>query len=249
MEVSRKVCDKPGSVSGGFATTQWTRVLAARGGSPEARAVLADLCAGYYAPVVTFLRCYGNEEDQARDLAHEFFARLLERGTFGEVERGRGRFRSYLLGAVKHFVADARKRERAAKRGGNHEHVSLEPGTEATPGVDPVDQRIRSPEREFDRQWAMTVLAGALGKLELECRDGGGIDQFDALKGWLTGEAESRSQAEVAARLGMNTGAVKVAIHRLRKRFRHLVRGEIAHTVSHPDEVREELRALIAAVG
>jgi RNA polymerase sigma-70 factor (ECF subfamily) len=223
-------------------------VLAARGKSPEAREALGELCAAYYAPVVTFLRCSGTEEDRARELAHEFFARLLEHGGIETVEPGRARFRSYLLGAVKHFASDARKRESAAKRGGAHEHVLVEPGTDTSPGMELPDPHGRTPEREFDRQWALTTLALSLRQLATESSAAGRGEHFDVLKPWLTGETEGDSQAEAAARLSMTEGAVKVAIHRLRKRFRDLVKAEVGQTVSDPEQVTEELRNLIAAL-
>jgi RNA polymerase sigma factor (sigma-70 family) len=234
--------------TGAFVTTQWTRVLSARGKTPEAFKALSELCAAYYAPVVAFLRCSGNEEELARELAHEFFARLLEHGGFDRVERGRARFRSYLLGAVKNFVSDARKRRRAAKRGGHHPHLSVEPGTDTSPGLDLPDARCRTPEQEFDRQWALTTLERSLKQLAIESRAEGRAEHYTVLKPWLIGETEGLSQAEAAARLSMTEGAVKVAIHRLRKRFRELVKADLGQTVAHPAQVDEELRNLIAAL-
>jgi RNA polymerase sigma factor (sigma-70 family) len=234
--------------SGAFVTTQWTRVLAARGKTPEALEALSELCAAYYAPVVTFLRCSGNGEDRARELAHEFFARLLEHGGLDSVERGRGRFRSYLLGAAKHFASDARKRQSAAKRGGPHQHARLEPGTDTSPGLDLPDPHCRTPEQEFDRHWALTTLERSLQLLARESRDAGREPHFEILKPWLTGETEGLSQTEAAARLSMTEGAVKVAIHRLRKRFRELVKAEVGKTVSNPAQVTEELSSLVAAL-
>jgi RNA polymerase sigma factor (sigma-70 family) len=234
--------------TGAFATTQWTRVLAARGKTPEAVEALSELCAAYYAPVVTFLRCSGNEEEIARELAHEFFARLLEQGGLDRVERGRARFRSYLLGAVKNFVSDTRKRQRTAKRGGPHPHLSIEPGTDTSPGLDFPDTQCRTPEQEFDRQWAWTTLERSLKRLACENRTEGRKEYFTVLKPWLIGETEGLSQAEAAARLSMTEGAVKVAVHRLRKRFRELVKADVGQTVSNPGQVDEELRNLIAAL-
>lgn len=238
----------PREPAGAFVTTQWTQVLAARGSTPEARQALSELCAAYYAPVVTFLRCSGNDEERARELAHEFFARLLEHGGLECLERGRARFRSYLLGAVKHFAADARKRQSAAKRGGPHPHVTFEPGTDTSPGMDLPDPHGRTPEQEFDRQWALTTLARSLQQLASEERSAGREDHFNILKPWLTGETENHSQIQAAARLSMTENAVKVAIHRLRKRFRNLVKTEIGQTVADPAQVNEELQSLIAAL-
>lgn len=238
----------PHEPAGTFVTTQWTQVLAARGRTPEARQALSDLCAAYYGPVVTFLRCSGHDDDRARELAHEFFARVLEHGGLERLERGRARFRSYLLGAVKHFVSNVRKRQSAAKRGGLHSEVSFDPGTDTSPGIQIPDLRGRTPEQEFDRQWALTTLARSLQQLTSEERAAGREQEFEVLKPWLTGETQGHSQKDAAARLSMSEGAVKVAIHRLRKRFRKRVKTEIGQTVSDPAQVDEELRSLIAAL-
>jgi RNA polymerase sigma-70 factor (ECF subfamily) len=231
-----------------FVTTQWTRVLAARGDSEDARAALSELCGTYYAPVVTFLQCSGNDADRARELAHEFFAQLLERGGFDQVERGRTRFRSYLLAAVKYFAADKHARESALKRGGRSEHLPIEPGTDTSPGLDPSDSSCHSPEREFDRQWALTILDRAMQQLAADHSTAERKAHFEVLKPWLTGDAEGLSQADAAARLSMNEGAVKVAIHRLRRRFRDFVKTEIGRTVCDPEQVKEEMRNLVVAL-
>ena len=227
-----------------FATTHWTRVLAVRGESEEARAALSDLCSVYYEPVVKFLRTRFRDDDRARDLAHAFFAHLLEKNSLTKATPERGRFRSYLLGAVKHFVADVHEKEHALKRGRQYPHVAIDQGTDTTPGVDPPGPDERSLAREFDRQWAMTLLNQAITILTKEQNEAGRSAQFELLKPWLGG-ASGGSQAEVASKLGMNAGAVKVAIHRLRRRFREIIRSEIANTVSSVDEVQEELQYLM----
>lgn len=232
-----------------FVTTRWTRVAAAKQGDTDAKTALAELCEIYYQPVVTFLRCSGNNEDRARELAHDFFARLLERQNLGNVEQGRGRFRSYLLGAVKNFVADEYDKSKAAKRGGGREHVEIRPATDTSPGVDPPDKSARSPEAEFDRQWALTVLDQALQDLATEHAAKGKREQFDILKPWLTGETGALSQKETADKLGLNEGAVKVAIHRLRKRFRALVKESVAQTLPDSGDVGDELSYLISVMG
>ncbi len=230
-----------------FATTQWTRVLATRGESPEARVALSDLCSAYYEPVVKFLRARFRADDQARELAHAFFEQLLEKNNLSNASPELGRFRSYLLGAVKHFAADVHAKEHATKRGRQHEHVFIGDGTDTSPGVDPPEPDATPPEHEFDRQWAMTLLDRAVGLLEREQNEAGNRAQFDVLKPWLSG-GEAGAQAEVAARLGMNAGAVKVAIHRLRKRFRDIVKAEIAQTVPESADVQEELQYLLEMV-
>src|SRR5438105_9267328 len=148
-----------------FVTTQWTRVLQARGDSPEARAALSDLCAAYYAPVFAFVRRNAPDEETARDLSQEFFTRLLERQGIHTVEPGYGRFRSYLLGAVKHFLADMRQRAHRLKRGAGQSQESIESGTDTSPGLQIPDANSPDPEREFDRKWALTLLDRALSAL------------------------------------------------------------------------------------
>jgi RNA polymerase sigma factor (sigma-70 family) len=232
-----------------FATTQWTRVLEARGDSPEAKAALSDLCAAYYAPVFTFIRNHAPDEEAARDLTQEFFARLLGRQGLDTVDPRRGRFRSYLLGAVKHFLADMRERAQRQKRGGGQALESLDAGTDTSPGLQLPDPNAPSPDREFDRKWALTLLDRALTALAAELEAAGQAKHFEALKPWLTGDTETRSQADTARQLGTNEGALKVAIHRLRRRFRDVIRSEIARTVADREQVEEELRHLLEALG
>ncbi len=233
---------------GYFATTHWTRVLEAGGHSPQAKAALSDLCAAYYGPVFAFIAWHAQDEESARELTQEFFARLLARESLGDLDSRRGRFRSYLLGAVKHFLADARDHAHRLKRSPARPLESIETGTDTSPGVQLPDTRMLSPDREFDRKWAMTLLDRAVATLAAEHKAAGKSEQFDALKPWLTGDAQDLSQADAARCLGMNQGAVKVAIHRLRRRFRELVKAELAHTLRHPSEVDDELSCLLEAL-
>ena len=214
-----------------FHPTRWTLVLRARGEGEVAKAALSDLCAAYYEPVVAFLRREGRGEDAAREMAHGFFESVLS-GGLGAPEPGRGKFRSYLLGALKHYLANQRAASLAGKRGGGVEHVPLvdDPGA--------ADDTLA-----FDRDWAMNLIARALAALEAEHAEK--TEVFAALKPWLDGGAEV-SQADAARELGMAETAVKVAIHRLRLRFRELIRAEVAATVNDPAEVADELRHLIA---
>jgi RNA polymerase sigma-70 factor (ECF subfamily) len=237
-----------------FVTTQWTRVLEARGDSPEAQAALGELCAAYYAPVLAFIRRGGRDEDTARDLTQEFFARLLARRGLDTVEPGRGRFRSFLLGAVKHFLADQQDRERAAKRGGGQTPLPLDThGSGDTTAGDGLKSALLQvadpgtpvPDAFFDRQWALTILDRALAALAVDNRAAGKATQFEVLKLWLAGDTAQLSQTDAARRLEMNEGALKVAIHRLRKRFRELVKAEIAQTVSSGADVQTELNYLL----
>ncbi len=231
-----------------FLSTRWTQVLTARGASTQAGTALADLCAAYYAPVHAYIAGTSRDLGDARDLTQEFFARLLAGHGLAGAEREKGRFRAYLLGAVKHFLADTRDRRGAAKRGSQHEHLPLGPGSDTSPGVDCAAPEVPSSDATFDRQWGLAVLDRALTVLAGEHEAQGKTAQFERLKPWLTGDICGVSQAEVAAQLEWSEGAVKVAIHRLRRRFRDLVKAEIAQTVASEKEAREELRYLIEVV-
>lgn len=242
----------PDSASPPFAPTRWTLILRARGETTEARAALAELCESYYQPVLRFLRREGREEDAARELTQEFFARVLGGGGFDEADPERGRFRSYLLGALKHFLADQRKHEHRLKRGGGVAAESLDaPITDdEQASLQVADTSLPAPEAFFDREWALAVIGRAMGLLEKEFARDDKAGQFDTLKPWLMGEAPSMSQADAARRLGLSEGAVKVTVHRLRMRFRDAVRAEISQTLRDPAPalVDEELRHLIAAL-
>ena len=231
-----------------FVTTRWTQVLASRGNSEQARQALSDLCAAYYAPVVTFLRSEGRNEETARELAHEFFARVLERQSLGGADPVAGRFRSYLLGALKHFLANRRVRESRQKRGGQITHEPILNGTDTRVGIDIVDHSVSTPDKLFDREWAFSILKRALAVMRKDAVANGTLHQFQILKPWLTGELGGRSQAQSAQELGISEGAARAAVHRLRRRFRELVKAEIAQTVNDPAEVAEEMRHLIEAL-
>jgi RNA polymerase sigma-70 factor (ECF subfamily) len=216
-----------------FHPTHWTLVLRAHGEGEQAKTALSDLCSAYYAPVVAFLRRDGRSEDSAREVAHAFFETLLA-GGLGAPDPGRGRFRNYLIGALKHFLSKQRDASRTRKRGSGAEHLPL--WYDSLPGA--PDDTL-----DFDREWAHTLIARALSMLEAE--QGGKTEAFATLKPWLDGGAQ-HSQADAACSLGMSETAVKVAIHRLRVRFRQLIRSEIAATVNDPSEAADELRHLIA---
>ena len=233
----------------GFATTRWSLVLKAGGSSsPGARDALAKLCETYWYPLYTYLRSRGHSADQAQDLTQAFFARLLEKNSISQADPARGRFRSFLLASLKNFTANERERERTQKRGGGVPLLSLEFDTaegrfQREP---PTDE---TPEKVFDRRWAFTLLDRVIARLRVNVVRGGKDVYFERLKAYLTGEEPQLSYAQTGASLGMSEGAVKVAVHRLRRQFRDLVREEIAHTVSSPDEVEDELRHLWSAVG
>jgi RNA polymerase sigma factor (sigma-70 family) len=209
---------------------------------------LSDLCAAYYAPVFAFVCRRTADRESARDFTQEFFARLLGGQGIATVDPQRGRFRSYLLGAVKHFLADAQDRGYRLKRGGGQPLESIDWGTGASPGRSVPDEKALTPDREFDRKWALTLIDRALATLAREQEAAHKAAQFDALKSWLTGDTENLSQADAARRLGLREGAVKVAIHRLRRRFREVLKAEVAQTVSSRTHVEEELRDLLEAL-
>jgi RNA polymerase sigma-70 factor (ECF subfamily) len=244
-----KTLSEPTPASGDtpFSRTRWTLVLRARGETPESRAALSELCEAYYQPVLWFLRNEGRDEDSARELTQEFFARILGNGAFEQADPERGRFRSYLLGALKHFLADQRKQKHRLKRGGGAPSESLD-ALDDCASLQVPDPATAEPETFFDREWALAVMARALEVLQKEFVTAGKADQFDRLKPWLMGESASMSQADAARQLGLSEGAVKVGIHRLRKRFRDSVRAEIAQTLRDPSLVDEELRHLIEAL-
>jgi len=227
-----------------FVTTRWTRVLEARGDSTEAKAALGDLCAAYYAPVFAFIRRNAPDEDSARDLTQEFFARLLARGGIAAADPQRGRFRSFLLGAVKHFLADMRDHDRRLKRGAGQPIESLDAETGTGSGLQAPDLKAAAPDREFDHKWALTLLALALARLAQQYKETGKSGQFEALKPWLTGDTGNQSQAEAARQLDMNEGAVKVAIHRLRD----AIKNEISHTVKDRADIDLEMHDLLEAL-
>ena len=234
-----------GSPGEDFRTTRWTQVSRAKADSPEGRRALAELCNAYYEPVVAFLRCELRDADAARDLAHDFFAHMLAGGAIARAEQVRGRFRSFLLGAVKHFLSHHREALRRLKRGGGVEKISLnEPETRSVP-----DAGVVSPDAAFDQQWALTVLAHALEALQHECVAEGRADFFELVKPWLTGDTARGDQKALAASWGMNANALKVAIHRLKQRFRQLLKEEVAGTLDDPGLVEAEMRALFAALG
>lgn len=228
-----------------FPETRWSQVARSRGRDGEARAALSDLCAGYYAPVFVFLRSDGRSEDEARELAQEFFARLLGGAGVDGAEPERGKFRSFLLGAVKHFLSAQRQHESREKRGGGIAPVALDAGTESAPGFQPADAAL-PPDAAFDRQWALTVLARTLAALEAEMQDRAAL--FATLAPFLTGSAEYGHIEAAAPGLGLSPAALRVAIHRLRHRYRELLRAELAQTLAPGASVDEELAALKAAL-
>lgn len=229
-----------------FTTTHWSVVLAAREeDSLQATDALAQLCRTYWYPLYAYIRRHGHELQDAQDLTQEFFARLLEKNFLTSVRQERGKFRWFLLATLKRFLANEWNREHAAKRGGRHAAVSLDEETaEGRYRYEIADPA--SPDRLFDQSWAMTLLEQAQEQLCREYEVGKRGHLFDQLKVFLSGDRAPISHAEAGAVLGMNEGAVKVAVHRLRQRYRECLREQIAQTVSTPAEVDEEIRQLFA---
>jgi len=232
-----------------FVTTRWSQVVAA--GRPtdstHARAALEQLCQTYWYPLYAFVRRQGHAPHDAQDLTQEFFARLLERNALGAADRERGRFRSFLLATLKNFLRDEWDKLRAQKRGGGQNLISLDAGdAESRYALEPVN--TLTADRIFERRWAMLLLDRAVERLRTEHQAAGKLAQFEALKASLAGARESQPYSELAAQLGQSEGAVKVAVHRLRQRYREVIRAEIAETVASEAEVEAELKHLMAAL-
>ncbi len=231
-----------------FQTTHWSLVLAAgHDSSPDAQNALAGLCRVYWYPLYTYVRRRTGNVHDAQDLTQAFFARFLEKEYLGDVDPKRGKFRSFLLASLKHFLSNERERARAQKRGGGRTVLSLDfEDAENRYRLEPAD--TMTPERLFERRWALTLLDQVVSRLEREFADAGKSEMFAALKPFLTAAPDAPSQREVAAQLGMSEGAVKAAAHRLRQRYRKVLREEIAQTVADPDDVAEELNELFEAI-
>lgn len=231
-----------------FHTTRWTQVVRAKSPSQEGREALKDLCEAYYAPVQIFLRRQDRDADAARELAHAFFEQMLGGATIHSADQLQGRFRSYLLGAVKHFLSHRHEAAQRMRRGSGVLPVSLQAESETSPAMMLADEDRLSPDEAYDRQWALTVLERALAALREECADEGKSELFEKLHPWLTGEAEHGDQAALAESLRMNMNSLKSTVHRLKQRFRTLVREEIACTLDDEAAVEEEMRVLFTAL-
>ncbi len=236
------------SPAANFALTHWSVVVAAAGNdSTHARTALEKLCRTYWQPIYAFVRRQGHSPHDAQDLTQEFFARLLEKKSLADVDRAKGRFRSFLLASLKHFLANEWDKARAEKRGGGQVLIPIDASmAENSCGVDPADGVTA--EKIFERRWALTLLDHVLQRLREEHIRDGKETSFEQLKVTLTEASRSVPYAEIAARLDMSEGAVKVAVHRLRQRYRELLRVEIAGTVTSPGEVEDEIRALFSAL-
>lgn len=239
--------DQPGRAQ--FTTTHWSVVLAAgHSSAPGARAALEKLCGAYWYPLYVFVRRQGYNSHDAQDSIQEFFAWLIEHKHLRVADVERGKFRSFLLATLKHFLADERKKARAQKRGGGQEFLSLEArSAEDRYRLEPVTDL--TPEKIYDRRWALTIMEQTVARLREEYVAAGRAELFEELKHFQPGEETVRSYAEIAARLGLTESAVKSAIYRLRQRHGDLLREAIAQTVATPAEVDEEIRYLISVMG
>jgi RNA polymerase sigma factor (sigma-70 family) len=215
--------------------------------SPQAEEALAKLCQTYWYPLYVFIRRQGHSPEDAQDLVQGFFAQAVQKGYFKDADQAKGKFRSFLLLALKGFMANEWDRANRLKRGGGQEIISLDAEqTENRYLAEPADPM--SPEKAYERQWALTLLEQVLQRLGQEFASGGKAVIFDALKSCLSGEKSAKSYAEIGAKLGMTEGTVKVTVHRLRQRYRELLREEIARTVDTPEAVEDEIRELFAAL-
>jgi len=234
--------------SPGFLTTHWTVILSAKGPSEEARLALENLCQTYWFPLYAFIRRKGHAPPDAQDLVQGFFAHLLGQNQLSKVDRQKGKFRSFLLASLEHFISDQRDRANALKRGGGQKIISLDENT--------AEERYRlegadalPPDRLFERRWALTVLEEARLRLRAEFCAAGKADLFEQLRLVEGADPAGPSQAEAARRLSMSEAAFKSASFRFRQRFRELIREEIGRTVATASEIDEEIRYLISIIG
>jgi RNA polymerase sigma factor (sigma-70 family) len=230
-----------------FSTTHWSVVLAGGDGeSPHAAAAMEELCRAYWYPLYAYVRRREHSVEEAQDLTQEFFARLIEKHWLAEADSSKGRFRTFLLTALNHFLAKEWRRSHAAKRGGGQVLISLDDTAEARYAQEPASNV--TPEKLYERRWALSLFDRALGRLREQYVAAGKTSLYDHLKGFLSGEPGDGEYARLGLELDMSTGAVAAAVHRLRQHYRQLVREEVAHTVESPADVDDEVRWLLAAL-
>lgn len=229
-----------------FATTHWSVVLAAGNSSAVgAQTALEKLCRAYWFPLYAFARRQGNSPEDAQDLTQDFFCRLLEKNYLAKADPDRGRFRTFLLQSLKHFLVNEWKRAGRLKRGGGMEFISIDTNAaEDRYAAEAPDES--NPDAEYETRWAVTLIELVLTALRQEFAAADKARLFEELKGFIWGEKSVASYAEIAGQLNVSEGMVKVAVHRLRQRFRELLRAEVAHTVARPEDIDEELRHLIS---
>jgi len=234
---------------GDFDTTRWSVVAAAGdSASPRSRDALTTLCQGYWYPVYAQFRQLGTGPDAAQDLTQGFFAELLEKGALKVADPDRGRFRSFLKASLRHYLSHERRRERAVKRGSGQTLIALDADqAESMYGLEPADEE--TPESVFEERWARTLLQQVLDRLRGEMRGDAGRERFRRLEPFLTGQGERGRYKDVAAELDMTESAVKVTLHRMRRRFGELLREEVASTVADPQDIDVEIHYLFQALG
>jgi len=229
-----------------FATTRWSQVIAASGVSPAADNALAELCEAYWYPVYAFVRRSGHSVDDASDLTQAFFTRVLEKHYLKDARPDRGRFRSFLLASVRHFLSNERDWRMTLRRGGRQPHIPLDFGTgEERYQLEPADEL--TPERVYERRWTLAVLDKAMARLFSKYEQAGRQDLFGRLKPYLVGD-EPESYRELADALEVSEGSLRVAVHRLRKDYKTTLRDAIAETVERDEDVDDELRYLLKIV-
>jgi len=231
----------------GFHTTHWTVVLAAQDGNASAHQALSNLCSNYWYPIYAFIRRNGASPHEAEDLTQEFFFRILQRDWLANVDPARGKFRSFLMVCVKNFLSKERDKALAQRRGGGLSLIPLErDDAEMRYKLEPADPI--TPEVLFERRWVLELLSWTIEALRQEYARTSRLDWFEELQGFLPGGKETLSRAELANKRGMNANAIDVAIHRLRQRFRALLRQKVAETVSSESAVDEEIRHLMSVL-
>ena len=230
-----------------FTTTHWSVVLEAQGESPAAHEALENLCRTYWRPIYSFVRREGLGPEEAKDITQGFFALILERKDFHSVRQEKGRLRSFLLASLKNFMANERRDAAAIKRGGGRTLIPLH-GIESDDFSELDRGNMLSADLLYDRRWAFTVLDRVFARLREEFQRSANAPLLERLNTLLSDEPDRPSQADIAREFGMTENAVKQAFHRLRQRYRQLLRQEVAHTVATPAEIGDELRHLIAAL-
>jgi RNA polymerase sigma-70 factor (ECF subfamily) len=241
--------DQPETTQAGqwVGSTHWSAVLAAgQPGSPRAAAAMEELCHTYWYPLYAYVRRRGYEVEEAQDLTQEFFAEMLENHWLKSADPKRGKFRSFLLGAMNHFLANDWRRAHTRKRGGGKPLISLDDTAERRYAVDATTDL--TPEKIYERRWAWSLFERAVSRLREQYSAAGKAELYEALKSFLADDIDERDYTRLAAHLEMTHGAVATAVHRLRDRYRGLVREEVAHTVADPAEVEDEMRSLLAAL-
>ena len=248
MSLNSSIPDDPHESASRFHTTHWSVVVAAgQAGTVQSARALEALCKAYWYPLYAYVRRRVTDIDQAQDLTQSFFAECLEKNSVGVADPRRGKFRAFLLTSLKHFLSKEWEKSRTLKRGGGRAALSLDfDRADARYGMEPCSGLTA--EQLFDRQWAVTLLELIFERMESEFARSGKAAQFQQLKGFVVGDHAGATYAAAAAGLGISEAAAKMAAHRLRQRYRQLLREEIAHTVSSPEEVDDEIRNLFAVL-